>query len=156
MDSTVPTLGSFEILDLRGILSEDFDAHLVNRIVIMCLRTASPDGGRVSLAEIRSVLQEDVPGQAVERIIMALRLHQLHSAGETRLSTPCFLVLPQRASPSFPRGGPKSSPSCAILGFPMVWAPPPQKTQEIANMAQSSFSEEVNRECRRHYRWQSC
>ena len=80
MDSTVPTLGSFEILDLRGILSEDFEAPLVNRIV-MCLRIASPDGGRVSLAEIRSVLQEDVPGQAVERIIIALRLHQLHSAG---------------------------------------------------------------------------
>ena len=69
MDSTVPTLGSFEILDLRGIL------------IVMCLRTASPDGGRVSLAEIRSVLQEDVPGQALERIVMALRLYQLHSAG---------------------------------------------------------------------------
>lgn len=80
MDSTVPTQGSFEIPELRGVLSEDFEGHLVNRVV-MCLRTARPDGGRVSLAEIRSVLQEDVPGQAVERIIIALRLHQLHSAG---------------------------------------------------------------------------
>ena len=59
MDSTVPTQGSIEIPELRGVLS----------------------GGRVSLAEFRSVLQEDVPGQALERIIMALRLHQLHSAG---------------------------------------------------------------------------
>lgn len=80
MESTVSTQSTFDILELRGVLSEDFEAPLVNRVV-MCLRTASPDGGRVSLAEIRSVLQEDVPGQAVERIIMALRLHQLRSAG---------------------------------------------------------------------------
>jgi hypothetical protein len=80
MESTVSTQSTFEIPELRGILSEDFEAPFVNRVV-MCLRTASPDGGRVSLAEIRSVLQGDVSGQAVERIVMALRLHQLRSAG---------------------------------------------------------------------------
>ena len=80
MDSTVTTQGSFEIPELRGVLSDDFEGHLVNRVV-MCLRTARPDGGRVSLAEIRSVLREDVSGQAVERIVMTQRLHKLHSAG---------------------------------------------------------------------------
>lgn len=52
----------------------------------------------------------------------------------TRPGTSCSLGLglPYWPSPSFPRGGPKTPPSCEFLGFPMVWAPPNNKTQEIA------------------------
>lgn len=70
-----------ELAELRAVLTEDFDAPFINR-VIMCLRTAQPDGGHVSLAEIRTVLQEDISiSQTVDRIIMTLRLHLLHLAG---------------------------------------------------------------------------
>ena len=73
MDSTVPTQGSFEIPELRGVLYADFEAPLVDRVV-MCLRTARPDGGRVSLADVRPVLMENFPQNTVDRIIMAMRL----------------------------------------------------------------------------------
>ena len=58
---------------LRGILSEDFDAPLVNR-VIMCLQTDGPGSARVELADVRPVLQENVPQTTGDRIIMAMRL----------------------------------------------------------------------------------
>ena len=60
MGSAVTTQGSFEIPELRGILSEDFGAPFLPKSV-------HPSGGR--------------GGQTVGAIIMTLRLHQLHSAG---------------------------------------------------------------------------
>ena len=58
---------------LRGILADDFDAPLVNR-VIMCLQTDGPGSARVELADVRPVLQENVPQTTGDRIIMAMRL----------------------------------------------------------------------------------
>lgn len=71
---------AIDLSALRGILADDFDAPLVNR-VIMCLRTDGPGSTRVELADVRPVLQKDMPSQTVDRIIMTLRLHLLNSAG---------------------------------------------------------------------------
>ena len=64
---------AIDLSALRGILSEDFDAPLVNR-VIMCLRTDGPGSTRVALADVRPVLMENFPQNTVDRIIMAMRL----------------------------------------------------------------------------------
>lgn len=73
METSSLHTSAIDLSALRGILADDFDAPLVNR-VIMCLRTDCPDGGRVSLAGVRPVLMENFPQDTVDRIIMAMHL----------------------------------------------------------------------------------
>ena len=61
------------MLNCGGILSEDFGAPFVNRI-IMCLRTDGPGSTKVEFADVRPVLQENVSQTTSDRIIMAMRL----------------------------------------------------------------------------------
>lgn len=73
METSPLHTSAIDLSALRGVLSEDFDTPLVNR-VIMCLRTDGPDGGCVSLAGVRPVLMENFPQDTVDRIIMAMHL----------------------------------------------------------------------------------
>ena len=51
---------AIDLSALRGILADDFDAPLVNRVII-CLRTDCPGSARVELADVRPVLMENFP-----------------------------------------------------------------------------------------------
>ena len=73
METSPLHTNAIDLSALRGILADDFDAPLVNR-VIMCLRTDGPGSTRVELADVRPVLMENLPPTTVDRIIMAMRL----------------------------------------------------------------------------------
>ena len=67
---------TFEINDIRGLLSEDFSRNKIDR-VIMALRSTNPSQPTFALHEIRPLLADDFSLATVNRVLMTLKLAQI-------------------------------------------------------------------------------
>ena len=67
---------TFEINEIRGLLSEDFSKNKIDR-VIMALRSTDPSKPTFDLHEIRPLLADDFSLANVNRVLMALKLAQI-------------------------------------------------------------------------------
>lgn len=67
---------TFEINDIRGLLSEDFSKNKIDRL-IMALRSTDPSKPAFAMHEIRPLLADDFSLVTVNRVLMTLRLAQI-------------------------------------------------------------------------------
>ena len=61
-----------QLADVRAILSDDFSATTVNRIV-MVIKTNRPDICSIALPDLRGLLAEDFSAKKINRVMMSLK-----------------------------------------------------------------------------------
>lgn len=61
-----------QIDDVRAILSDDFSATTVNRIV-MAIKTNRPEIFSIALPDLRGLLAEDFSAKKINRIMMSFK-----------------------------------------------------------------------------------
>ena len=71
-------MGTVEISEIRGILSDDFSKNKIDRI-IMALKSGDPDRGSFNLREIRPSLANDFSLGTINRVLMTLTLAKIPS-----------------------------------------------------------------------------